>query len=106
MMRINKNFAALTLVAGIASLGGVSTAAAADYPSQAIRVIVPFAPGGSTDIVARIVTQGMSEALGQPMVVENKGGAGGAIGAAEDPVHRHCFDHGRQRGLPPQRPAL
>jgi len=83
MMRINKNFAALTLVAGIASLGGVSTAAAADYPSQAIRVIVPFAPGGSTDIVARIVTQGMSEALGQPMVVENKGGAGGAIGAAE-----------------------
>jgi len=83
MMRINKKFAALTLVAGIASLGGVSTAAAADYPSQAIRVIVPFAPGGSTDIVARIVTQGMSEVLGQPMVVENKGGAGGAIGAAE-----------------------
>src|SRR3546814_10609320 len=56
---------------------------AADYPSQPIRVIVPFAPGGSTDIVARIVTQRMSQELGQTMVVENKGGAGGAIGAAE-----------------------
>src|SRR3546814_4576720 len=56
---------------------------AADYPSQPIRVIVPFAPGGSTDIVARIVTQRMSQELGQTMVVENKGGAGGAIGATE-----------------------
>src|SRR3546814_2926815 len=55
----------------------------ADYPSQPIRVIVPFAPGGSTDIVARIVTQRMSQELGQTMVVENKGGAGGAIGATE-----------------------
>lgn len=46
-------------------------------------MIVPFAPGGSTDIIARIVTQRMAQELGQPMVVENKGGAGGAIGAAE-----------------------
>ncbi len=59
---------------------GLSSAA---YPEQSIRVIVPFAPGGSTDIVARIVTQRMAQELGQTMVVENKGGAGGAIGAAE-----------------------
>lgn len=63
---------------------GAATAQAADaFPSKPIRVIVPFAPGGSTDIIARLVTQRMSQELGQPMVVENKGGAGGAIGASE-----------------------
>src|SRR3546814_5397880 len=82
MVRFQNRFVAVALAAGIASLCCAS-AHAADYPSQAIRVIVPFAPGGSTDIVARIVTQRMSQELGQTMVVENKGGAGGAIGAAE-----------------------
>ncbi|MDS1142536.1 tripartite tricarboxylate transporter substrate binding protein BugE [Pusillimonas sp. SM2304] len=83
MATLHKKFAAVTLAAGVASLFGAGVAQAADYPSQPIRVIVPFAPGGSTDIVARIVTQRMSQELGQTMVVENKGGAGGAIGAAE-----------------------
>ncbi|HEY9281373.1 ABC transporter substrate-binding protein [Pollutimonas subterranea] len=83
MVQFQNRFAVLALTAGIASLGGAGVAVAADYPEQAIRVIVPFAPGGSTDIVARIVTQRMSQELGQTMVVENKGGAGGAIGAAE-----------------------
>lgn len=59
------------------------TSYAADFPSKPIRVIVPFAPGGSTDIVTRIVTAKMSDILGKPMVVENKAGAGGAIGASE-----------------------
>ncbi|HRL20627.1 tripartite tricarboxylate transporter substrate binding protein BugE [Alcaligenes sp. SDU_A2] len=79
-----RRFALLSLCAGLAAVGfSQSVQAAEDYPKQAIRVIVPFAPGGSTDIVTRIVTKGMSEILGQSMVVENKGGAGGAIGAAE-----------------------
>src|SRR5690606_20012836 len=83
MTSVRKNLAVLTMAAGVAAAFGAPAAQAADFPSQPIRVIVPFAPGGSTDIVARIVTQRMGQELGQTMVVENKGGAGGAIGAAE-----------------------
>lgn len=52
-----------------------------DYPTRAIRMIVPFAAGGSADLVARITAQGMSEQLGQQVVVENRGGSGGVIGS-------------------------
>ena len=51
------------------------------YPSKPIKMVVPFPAGGTTDIVARIVAQRMSESMGQPVVVDNRGGAGGAIGA-------------------------
>lgn len=52
------------------------------WPDRAVRVIVPWPPGGSTDVVARILQQRMSERLGQAVVIENRGGASGSIGAA------------------------
>jgi len=55
--------------------------AQADYPNRAIRIIVPFPPGGSTDIAARVVGEQLTEAWKQPVVIENRSGAGGSIGA-------------------------
>src|SRR5579864_261853 len=51
------------------------------YPSRPIKMIVPFAPGGPTDVTARTLTEALSRRLGQPVVVENFGGAGGNVGA-------------------------
>lgn len=74
-----------TFVAALAAAAlstGLGAASAQDaYPQQPVRLVVPFAAGGSTDLVARLVAQGMGERLGQQVVVENKGGAGGNLGA-------------------------
>jgi len=67
-------------LACLALLGAQPVAAADDYPSRPIMLIVPFPPGGSTTVMARNVADKMSEALGQSIVVENRGGAGGTIG--------------------------
>src|SRR5690606_19105734 len=65
------------------ALIGVAPAVQAAFPDKPVRIIVPFAPGGSTDIIARLVGERMGKELGQPFVIENKGGAGGAIGATD-----------------------
>jgi len=72
---------AAAVVLATAALHAGSAAAQA-YPVKPIRLMVPFPPGGSTDIVARIVAQKVSAQLGQPLIVENRGGAGGTIGSA------------------------
>jgi tripartite-type tricarboxylate transporter receptor subunit TctC len=62
------------------ALQGITSANAQTYPSRPITLIVPLAPGGSTDVIARIMAEGMRAALGQPVIVENVTGAGGTIG--------------------------
>ena len=75
MMRKLLCIAALALVAGAAQ--------AQEWPTKPIRWVVPYPPGGGTDVIARIVQPRLSEALGQAIVIENRGGAGGAVGTAE-----------------------
>src|SRR5437667_12030854 len=69
--------AALCLV----TLAGTLPAGAQEYPRKAIRLIVPFAPGGGNDTVARAIAQSAGARLGQPVVVDNRAGAGGMLGA-------------------------
>ncbi|CUJ65914.1 Argininosuccinate lyase [Achromobacter xylosoxidans] len=75
------NIKKIILSAGMLFLAAHSPLYAADYPTRPIRLIVPFAPGGNTDVAGRMIAEGMGKQLGQSIVVENKGGAGGSIGA-------------------------
>lgn len=71
----------LGLAAGLALLHPLRSAAQADWPRKPIRLVVPFAPGGSSDTLGRAISKHLSDAFKQAVVVENKGGAGGLIGS-------------------------
>src|ERR1700716_2262062 len=68
------------IVAVGCSLGAAVPASSESYPSRPITMVVPFPPGGSTDVIGRIVAERMRALLGQPVIIENVGGAGGGIG--------------------------
>ena len=78
MKRLLRGSLALALLAGT---GLWSAAQAQSYPNKPVKVIVNFPPGGAADVLARLISAPLQEALGQPVVVENRGGAGGNIGA-------------------------
>lgn len=68
------------VLAALATAAPLSAQTADGYPVKPLRLIVPFAAGGSTDIVARVLAEGLRSTLGQPVVIDNRGGAGGLIG--------------------------
>lgn len=72
----------LTLLAAAMALNSVVSVHAQEWPQKRIRVVVPFSPGGLTDDIARLIGQRLSERFGQPFVIENTAGAGGAIAAS------------------------
>jgi tripartite-type tricarboxylate transporter receptor subunit TctC len=75
-----QRFYALALLALAAAAASVAPAAAQDYPNRPVRLIIPFPPGGSNDVVGRLVANQLSEKLGHKVFVDNRGGAGGVLG--------------------------
>lgn len=76
----HRTLVSLLLVAAWSALLGGPAAAQGTWPARPVRLVVPFAPGGSNDIIARVLADKLTARLGQPFVVDNKGGAGGTIG--------------------------
>src|SRR5215813_7351977 len=87
-MRSLIRWTGLTALAGLGAWAALAASSipsgtqAQSYPNRSITVVVPFPAGGASDVVARIVTERMSRTLGQQMVIENVGGAGGTLGSA------------------------
>jgi len=82
LSRARRRLLAGGMALGLAgALGPCLAAAAADYPTKPLRIVIPYPPGGATDVVGRVMAEALSAELGQQVVVENRGGAGGNVGA-------------------------
>src|SRR5262245_41644539 len=71
----------MRLLAALLVIGTTASATAQTYPSRPVRMVVPFVAGGSVDAIARVVASALSDNMGQPVIVENRAGAGGNLGA-------------------------
>src|SRR5258708_715356 len=80
MLKDMRNASSVLVKIAAAFLALTAAAAAQDYPTKPIRLVIPFPPGGSNDVVGRMVAQQLGERLGKQVVVDNRGGAGGIIG--------------------------
>ena len=80
-MRFNRRIVVTASAAALCGLTGLGAQAQGAWPNKPVRIVVPFAPGGTTDILARAVAPELSRVFGQQFVVENKAGAGGNLGA-------------------------
>ena len=83
MRQLARRLAGVGALAGLLCLGGAGLAQAQDYPTKPVRFVVPFAPGGTTDVLARLLGEKLSVSLGQQFVIDNQAGAGGNIGTAQ-----------------------
>lgn len=81
-MKRSEFLCALAATASLSLLLGPGTAQAQAFPSRPVRIVGPFPPGGSMDLVARLIADPMSRTLGQPVIVENRVGAGGQLASA------------------------
>jgi tripartite-type tricarboxylate transporter receptor subunit TctC len=82
-MTMDRRRFAQRALGALCTIAIVDAKAAQGYPNKPVRLVVPFAPGGTTDIVARVLADRIAPALGQPLVVENRAGGGGIVGANE-----------------------
>jgi tripartite-type tricarboxylate transporter receptor subunit TctC len=81
-MNLQRTLAVLTISASLLPTAGALAQLPQGYPAKPLRLVAPFPPGGSSDLVARVVAQGLGEALQQAVVIENRAGAGGSLGTA------------------------
>ena len=88
-MKSSRRYVLSALCATGLLAAGAGPALAQSYPNKVVRLQVPFAPGGTTDIIARTIAEPLGKALGQSVIVENKAGGGGVVGDPHDSEEAH-----------------